>query len=123
MAENIYSQEGILDWAVETFGIVAADPRERILRFLEEAIELAHACGIDDLTLHKVEARVYSRPAGKPELEMAQCAVTLKALAEVHRVDLIDVEVEEIERVHAIPKEEWQRRHAAKTAVGITASQ
>lgn len=120
MAGNIYSQEGILDWAVETFGVVAADPKERILRFLEEAIELAHACGVDDLTLHKVEARVYGRPAGEPAKEMAQCAVTLKALAEVHRVDLIDIEVEEIDRVHSIPKEEWTRRHAAKTALGIT---
>jgi len=117
---NIYSQEGILDWAVETFGVVAADPRERILRFLEEALELAHACGIDDLTLHKVEARVYGRPAGVPMLEMAQCAVTLKALAEVHRVDLADAEVNEIDRVHDIPKEEWQKRHAAKTKLGIT---
>lgn len=106
---NIFSQEGILNWAVETFGVVAADPRERILRFLEEALELAHACGVDDLTLHKVEARVYGRPQGSPALEMAQCVVTLRALAEVHRIDLDDVEVEEIERVHAIPKEEWQR--------------
>lgn len=121
MAGNIYSQEGILNWAVETFGVVAADPRERILRFLEEALELAHACGIDDLTLHKVEARVYGRPAGKPALEMAQCAVTLKALAEVHRVNLVDVAVDEIDRVHSIPKEEWTRRHAAKSAIGITA--
>ncbi len=119
MNENIYSQEGILDWAVETFGVVAADPKERILRFLEEALELAHACGVDDLTLHKVEARVYGRPAGAPPQEMAQCAVTLKALAEVHRVDLIEIEVDEIDRVHAIPKEEWTRRHAAKQKVGI----
>jgi hypothetical protein len=33
-----------LMWAHETFGNVALDPRERALRFTEEAVELAHGC-------------------------------------------------------------------------------
>ena len=32
-------QERILDWAIETFGNVAADRHERAMRFVEEAID------------------------------------------------------------------------------------
>ena len=34
------------NYAIEVFGEVATDPRERVLRFIEEAIELAQRRGV-----------------------------------------------------------------------------
>lgn len=116
-----YSQVGILEWASDTFGPVAVNPAERVMRFIEEAIEYGHACELPRNTLDKIIARVYGRPPGNTALELAQCAVTLKAAAEVQRVDLAAAERAEIDRVHSIPADHWRKRHAEKAGIGITA--
>ena len=40
-----------LAWAVRMFGPVALERQERLDRFIEEAIELAHAEGMDGFVL------------------------------------------------------------------------
>lgn len=114
-----YSQAGIVEWAADTFGPIALNPAERVMRFLEEAIEYGHACDLPRETLDKIVERVYGKPPGNIALELAQCAVTLKAAAEIQHVDLLAAEREEIDRVHSIPKDYWQKRHAAKVDLGI----
>lgn len=108
-----------LDWAVGTFGDVALNPGERLMRFVEEAVELAIACDMPRETVEKITARVYARGPGNIEQETAQCQVTLELLAKVLHIDLDWAATKEFQRVQAIPKEEWERRHAAKVAVGI----
>lgn len=109
-----------LVWATETFGDVAQDPRERGMRFIEEAIELMQAAGFDRWAIDATVDRVYSRPASRDRgREFGQALVTLEMFAEVWRCPL-DAEAEaELARVRSIPKEEWARRHAAKVAKGI----
>lgn len=108
-----------LMWAKETFGDVALDARERALRFLEEAIELGHAMGIDVDTVLAIVDRVYDREGGNIPREIGQAQMTLECLAKAIGVDA-DVEAtNEFYRIQAIPKEEWERRHAAKVALGI----
>ena len=119
MLNDKYSQAGILEWASDTFGAIALNPAERVTRFVEEALEYGHACGLPRDTLDKIIARVYGNPQGNIALELAQCAVTLKAAAEVQRVDLTIAEREEIDRVHSIPKDYWRQRQAAKAKLGI----
>ena len=119
MLNDKYSQAGILEWASDTFGAVAINPAERVMRFVEEALEYGHACDLSRDTLDRIVARVYGRPAGNIALELAQCAVTLKAAAEVHHVDLIAAEREEIDRVHSLPKDYWLQRQADKAKIGI----
>lgn len=112
-------QKEVLKWATETFGPVALDPRERTMRFLEEAIELAHAMGLDPDTVAAIRDRVYSRPQGTIQREIGQSGMTLEALAECINVDA-DFEVgREFHRVQQVPQAEWQRRHEAKQAIGI----
>jgi NTP pyrophosphatase (non-canonical NTP hydrolase) len=62
---------------------------------------------------------VYGRGPGNIEQETAQCQVTLEMLAKVLKVDLEAAATKEFERVLAIPKEEWERRHSAKVKLGI----
>lgn len=108
-----------LQWARETFGDVAFDPRERALRFVEEAVELAHAIGLDAETLALIMARVYSRPAGAVPREIGQCLATFECLARVLEIDADRECTTELARVMAIPKDEWAIRHSAKVAAGF----
>ena len=53
-----------LAWAVAMFGPIASLRSERALRFTEEAIELAHAEGVERDTLNKI-ANAYPVAAHK----------------------------------------------------------
>jgi NTP pyrophosphatase (non-canonical NTP hydrolase) len=109
-----------LAWACETFSSeVAMNIAERLMRFTEEAVELAMACDMPRATLDKITERVYGREPGNIKQETAQCQVTLELLAKVLNIDLDAAADEEFQRVQSIPKEHWDRRHAAKVALGI----
>jgi hypothetical protein len=110
-----------LAWAVDMFGPVAKLRSEHLLRFVEEAIELAHAEGMEREVFNRVADRVYSRPAGDIHKEIGQAQVCLEMFAENIGISSADEAQREWERVQGIPRTEWERRHAAKAAVGITA--
>lgn len=108
-----------LKWAHDIFGDIALDHQERTNRFVEEAIELAHAMGIEAATVSAITERVYSRPAGAAPQEMGQALATLELLAKATGMDADMLATREFHRVQSIPREEWARRHAAKVALGI----
>lgn len=108
-----------LAWAHDTFGEIALDPRERTLRFLEEAVELAQAMGVAMDTTDAIVARVYRKPPGEPRREFGQALATFELLAKAAEVDADAEATKEFHRVQSIPKAEWERRHAAKVAIGI----
>jgi NTP pyrophosphatase (non-canonical NTP hydrolase) len=108
-----------LVWATKTFGAVARDPRERALRFFEEAAELAQAAGLEQSLAVASVARVYSRPAGDLRKEVGQAAATLETFAENIGLNASDEAQREWERVQSIPQEEWDRRHKAKVDLGL----
>lgn len=110
-----------LIWAIDIFGDVAADKSERAMRFIEEAVELIHAAQLDRRTLSKIIERVYSRPPGAIDREFGQAAFCLATLGKAWGVHVETEMRAEFARVQSIPKEEWERRHAAKTKIGITA--
>lgn len=108
-----------LAWARATFGPVALLRSERMLRFIEEAIELAHADGMEREVLNRVAARVYSRPAGYIGKEIGQAQACLETFAESIGLSSDAEAQREWERVQDIPQDEWTRRHQAKVASGI----
>jgi len=108
-----------LAWAVDMFGPVAKLRSERLLRFIEEAIELSHADGMERITLNLVADRVYSRPAGHVPKEIGQTQACLETFAENIGLSSADEAEREWQRVQGVPREEWTRRHAAKAAAGI----
>lgn len=113
----------VLAWAVATFGDVAKDRCERTMRFLEEAIELAHALDLEYGTIQAICERIWKRDKGYIPREIGQAQMTLEALAESlgHCADR--EASNEFDRVRKIPKDEWQARHAAKVAIGIAQPQ
>ncbi len=108
-----------LAWAVEMFGPVALDRRERLSRFVEEAVELAHAENMPRSLLANIVERVYSRQQGATPKEIGQAQACLETFAEsVGMSSEMEAELE-WNRVRMIPKEEWVRRHEAKVVLGI----
>jgi hypothetical protein len=114
--------EKVLDWAASMFGPIARDRNERACRFLEEAIELAQAEGLDMEIVNAITARVYSREPGPIHKEIGQARMTLDCLAKNIGLDAQMEERREWDRVRTIPKEEWQRRHRTKVRLGIAAN-
>jgi hypothetical protein len=108
-----------LAWAAEMFGPVAKVRGERLMRFVEEAIELAHADNMELETLHAIIRRVYSRAPGLIEKEIGQAQACLETYAENSGYSSSDLAEKEWQRVQGIPREEWSRRHSAKQALGI----
>lgn len=111
-----------MQWAEHTFGKIALDPHERTLRFIEEAIEVAHAMGLEIAIVRKSVDRVYANRAGETPREIGQAMACLECLAEVIGVDARAEATDELKRVQSIPQEEWNRRHAAKVTLGIALS-
>lgn len=79
----------IADWVEYTFGIdVLLDKRERVRRFMEEALELAQACGLTAADCHKLVDYVADKVPGDVQREAADAQITLYALCHAHSVDL-----------------------------------
>lgn len=108
-----------LAWAVDTFGPVALDRKEQLFRFLEEAIELAHAEAMPGWELQKIIDRVYDRPQGVVLKEIAQCYATIELYAESIGTSADMLAGQEFDRVRTISKEQWAARHKAKVDLGI----
>jgi hypothetical protein len=108
-----------LAWAVETFGPVAADPAERGLRLLEEAMELAQCLGVSGAQADALALRVWGRDPGLLHQEFAQVLLCLEAAAAASRVDLDAVAEKEFARIQKLPASHHRRRHEVKKRGGI----
>jgi hypothetical protein len=109
----------ISKWVVNRFGRrCLLDPRERAMRLLEEAIELAQAEDISLFDASKVAVRVYERPKGEKKQEAAGVAVTLLAYCRARRFDFLRITDREVTRVESIDPEISRAKHAAKVHAG-----
>ena len=109
-------------WVRTTFGeVVATNTKERALRVVEEAVELAQSCEVDAATLHRLVDYVFGRPPGVPEQEIAGCMVTLYAVASTLGVNADDALEAEIARIHR-PEiiERCRRRQREKDEAAVT---
>jgi len=111
----------VLQWAVATFGPIAAQLNERGMRFVEEAVEVAQAAGVNKAQALAIINRVYDRPAGDVRKEIPQAGLTLLCLSQAASVDLEDAVAAEFERIQSIPAVHWKRRHEEKAQQGIIA--
>jgi hypothetical protein len=104
----------VAEWVRTRIGADHLQPRERAMRLLEEAAELAQAEGItSDLAIKQLE-HVYSRPAGEPSQEAAGVAVTLLGWCASRGERLLDLAIREIQRIEAKPLEQIRGSLARK---------
>lgn len=100
------AQERVAAWVRSTLG-EGQDIPERAYRALEEAIELAQACGLGAASAHTLVERVYAKPVGDPKKELAGCQVTLYAVAEALGASLeseFEIEMVRINRPEVIER-------------------
>jgi hypothetical protein len=110
-------------WGKRIFGDNFFTREEFAFRFLEEATELAQAMGLTEEEVNRQTSVVYSRPAGEVSQEIAGTQVTLMALASSESIDLENVTVLELDRIHQ-PEiaQKILDRQPAKRADGLTRS-
>jgi len=112
-------QARVLTWARDTFGEVAVNPTERVSRFVEEAIELAQACGYPPERIVELVGYTYGRPPGEVGQEVGGVSVSLLALCESLGISAEVCEARETERVTSITREVFRRKHQAKVEAGV----
>ena len=113
-------QKAVREWISTRFGrTTLEDAQEPIARVVEEACELAQASDMKIADLEAIAAYVYARPPGEVKQEAAGVAVTLFALAEAHRFDLLLETEKEIERITHLPATISRLKQAAKVAAGV----
>lgn len=74
--------------------------RERTFRFVEEAFELAQACGASREEVINILDYVYGRPVGEIRQEVGGVMVTLSTLCSVHKISLERAAEKELERIN-----------------------
>lgn len=93
--------------------------RQRGLRFLEEAIELAQACGVTKPMIAKLVVAVFDKPIGKIRQEIGGCGTTLLVLASAMCLSADECEAEEMARVLSYPPSYFTERNQAKNDLGL----
>lgn len=110
-------------WCRSTFGDeVATNRKERALRVLEEALELAQAEGVSRLQVYVLADRTYSRPVGEPAQEVSGIGVTILAYCAATGVNFLETVADEMDRVEQPEVVERIRvKQAEKKAAGTSA--
>lgn len=82
-------QQRVQPWMLACFGAeIAGDQVERNHRFVEEALELAQACGCTASEAHQLVDYVFGRPVGEKAQEVGGVMVTLAALCLAQGLDM-----------------------------------
>lgn len=110
----------VREWVCATFGTeIFYDNRERSNRVLEEVVELVHAAGLSQDCVEMVVARVYSRPMGEINQEVAGVMVTLLAFSESRRLSLGGLLLAELKKLEEGEKRIYREKHLAKVRDGV----
>lgn len=96
---NNYQRE-VSDWVIECMGQeVLMNKQERAYRFVEEAMELAQACGVSESEVLQLAYYVFDRPTGEVALEVGGVMNTLAAMCTAYHIDLYRAGWAELERI------------------------
>lgn len=112
-------QSDAFAWGGRTFGEINLNKRERARRFLEEAIELGQACGLDLTDVHRITCHVMSKPVGHTAQEVGGVGVTLLMLCQSLGISADHAERSELARVQNIPAQHFRDRHNIKALAGV----
>ncbi len=112
-------QRRIRAWTTRCFGLAnLTSKRERASRHVEESVELGQALGLSPIDVARIVHRVYSRPAGTADQEIAGSMLTLLALCEGVGIDPIAVTDKELNRIESHDVAHFREKHQAKVDAG-----
>ncbi|WP_019334989.1 hypothetical protein [Pseudomonas syringae] len=115
--QGLSFQARVEPWLLECFGAtIAADRQERNHRFVEEALELAQACGTTVGEIYQLVDYVFSREIGDPAQEVGGVMVTLAALCLANNLNMHAAGDRELARIWQ-SIERIRAKQAAKPAL------
>jgi hypothetical protein len=108
----------MLAWLDEVFADQGRDPEERIIRTLEEVMELAQTENVTREQMHALVDQVMDKPVGEREQELGGTLVTLSSYMAVRQLNGVDAFNKEFVRVQD-PEiiEKIKAKHAGKLVV------
>lgn len=111
----------VLDWLNRTFRFTAnwRDPKERALRVVEEAIELAQTVDVPIEMIERLVQRVYDREVGETFKELGGVGITLLAFAAATNLDADLAEAAELRRIVNIDPEHFRTKQHEKNLAGV----
>lgn len=110
-----------VEWGCRCFGAAHMKNQGlRALRFAEEAIELAQACGVSEDRAAELVRIVYSRPPGMVWQEVGGSMVTLTVLCHALGVDLEEAFQIEVRRCLSKDPAHFAERNKEKLDLGLT---
>ncbi len=109
----------IKDWVARVFGASHLCRRERTLRFVEEAIELAQACGLERKDVDRVLDYVFARPKGEVAQEVGGVSVCLLALCSSTGLSADVCEDDELSRILILDPAKVREKSSKKVDAGI----
>lgn len=112
-------QKKVYEWCLAAFGTDHVSVAQRAVRFLEEAIELAQACGARQEMVERLVRHIYAQPQGTVVQELGGVGLTLLALAQSAGMSAELAEVTELNRVLAAPLEHFAARNRNKDELGF----
>lgn len=121
--ENMSAYQDTIEiWSQEVFGDdIACDMLERIMRFLEEAIELAQAEGMTQAEVNRVTDYVFNRNIGDCNQEVGGVMVTLAAYCSKKGISMSEEAIKEYHRINTPEmKERIFGKQAFKRSQGLT---
>lgn len=107
-------QNRVKFWIITRIGADHMHSRERAMRLLEEAVELAQSEGITENQVYRQVAHVFDRPSGEPSQEAAGVAVCLLGWCASTGVDLEILADREVQRIEEKPIEQIRGSLARK---------
>lgn len=91
-------QKRVYAWAAHAFPGIIDDKMDRAWRVLEEATELAQACGIPQAKAHEQVRRKYDGDPGEVRQEIAGVINSVLICAEAYGVDAVEAGEDELQR-------------------------
>ena len=113
-------QKQIFKWCKSCFGKGAINHKERVLRFLEESLELAQSLKLEKTDVLKLVDYVYARPLGVPTQEVGGVQIGLLALCEFLNISAQEAENEEFTRILTVNPQHFIDKQNAKNKEGVT---
>jgi hypothetical protein len=115
---SIY-QNIVCDWGARMAGRMIGNRRDRAIRIVEEAVELAQSEQCDSDMIRRVVESVLKRPVGIPKQELGGVIVTTLAYAGAAGVDAQAIMENEIRKVLGMPYERFHKRIQEKISEGL----
>lgn len=107
-------------WIKQTFGHVCfASIEERVLRVVEEAIELAQSEFVPRERIEELISHVYSKERGNPKQELGGLGITMLAYAASKRISCDLMEEIELTRIRNLSPTYFRQKQNIKAAKGL----